>query len=232
MIFKPELARLIMQGKKTATRRPANGVPCRYKPGVDYAIQPGRGKSAVGRINVVDVERQQLGDLTYREALAEGFRTTADFARYWLALYDRTLELGELNADQVLELWRDRYGRSEVWAITFELCKPVLITVPEIPLYLHRYAHRAPTTDRSQRALGEPEIIDIRIARKHRSVARAQHATEHQQQFNRLRSSQLGAQVRETVLSALHDGLDPSEQITEIERQVAAIKHMRTRMAA
>lgn len=216
-----------MQGKKTATRRPANGVRCRYQPGRDYSVQPGRGKSAVGRIDVVDVERQVLGDLTYADAIAEGFRSSADFARYWLRLYDPLVELDHLNADQVLTLWSERYGRAEVWAITFELGKPVLITVPERALFLHKYAHRPPTTDPSQRALGEPEIIDIAIAREHRSIARARHEAEHLQQQNRQRASRLGARVRETVLRTLHDGLDPSEQIAAIERQITAIKQLR-----
>lgn len=45
VIFRPELARKIIRGEKTMTRRPIKPgeTTCRYRPGRDYAVQPGRG---------------------------------------------------------------------------------------------------------------------------------------------------------------------------------------------
>ena len=62
MIFKPELAEKVLAGEKTETRRVVKDgeVECRYVPGRDYAVQPGRGKRAIGRIYITDVRREKL----------------------------------------------------------------------------------------------------------------------------------------------------------------------------
>lgn len=102
MIFKPELAQMVLEGRKTVTRRPVKQapsgglhgdlwLPCRYKPGRTYAIQPGRGKRAVGRIRVLDVRRMELGTPNAHgklvDALREGFSSWEDFREYWTGLY-------------------------------------------------------------------------------------------------------------------------------------------------
>jgi hypothetical protein len=49
-------------------------LPCRYKAGKTYAVQPGRGKAAVGRILIKKIEyREQAKTISEPEALAEGF---------------------------------------------------------------------------------------------------------------------------------------------------------------
>lgn len=81
MNFKPELAAKVMSGDKTVTRRLVSDNPrspwwrekCSLKVGRDYAICPGRGKNAIGRVRIVSVERQMLGYLSKVEAEAEGF---------------------------------------------------------------------------------------------------------------------------------------------------------------
>ncbi len=78
------MAKLILAGKKTQTRRLA----CRYVPGRVYAIQPGRGRKSVGQLTVTDVrEDERLGDLALRDARREGFRTTDEFRAYWTELH-------------------------------------------------------------------------------------------------------------------------------------------------
>lgn len=103
MIFRPELVRKIAAGKKTQTRRPvkAGEAQCRYRPGRDYAVQPGRGKPARFRIQVLAVKSTTLGAITFEEAKAEGFRTRDEFLDYWRELY------GDVDEDQM------------VWAIAF-----------------------------------------------------------------------------------------------------------------
>ena len=89
MIFRPELARKIIRGEKTMTRRPIKPGEkhCRYQEGRDYAVQPGSGKPESCRILILTVEGQALGDLTYRDARAEGFKTRQDFQAYWAGLH-------------------------------------------------------------------------------------------------------------------------------------------------
>jgi hypothetical protein len=56
--FRPELAEKVMRGEKTVTRRIASTNPrspwysdrCGLKTGRDYAVCPGRGKHALGRV--------------------------------------------------------------------------------------------------------------------------------------------------------------------------------------
>lgn len=99
MIFKRELIEKILAGEKTVTRRPVrygnptrplSPYPCRYKVGRTYAIQPGRGKKAVGRIRILSVELQPLSRISGRgEAQREGFAHAVDFLSYWAQLYNK-----------------------------------------------------------------------------------------------------------------------------------------------
>ena len=84
MIFRPELVPLVLDGRKTQTRR--LGV-FEYTPGRDYAVQPGRGKHAVGRIKVTAVRRERLGDISQADALREGFASRWEFIAYWRDLH-------------------------------------------------------------------------------------------------------------------------------------------------
>jgi hypothetical protein len=98
MIFSPDLCELILAGEKTVTRRPVKFIPgtltipvpfapCRYLPGIDYAIQPGRGKKSLGRIRVKSVIRQEVGEITPNDARREGFSGRLGFVDRWKLLY-------------------------------------------------------------------------------------------------------------------------------------------------
>lgn len=119
MIFAPDLAEKVLAGRKTVTRRPRTGsnpsglpggwvdIPCRYKPGHTYAVQPGRGKKAIGRIRVLSVRPEWMTDLTEDEIRREGFASQDEFVAKWLAIYGRGS-------------WLDI-----VWRIEFELVNAV-----------------------------------------------------------------------------------------------------------
>lgn len=87
MNFRPELAAKVMAGEKTVTRRLVSDNPrspwwtkgCSLKPGRSYAVCPGRGKNAIGRVTVTDVRMEMLGHVTESEAHKEGFASIADF---------------------------------------------------------------------------------------------------------------------------------------------------------
>ena len=52
-----------------------------------YPVQRGRGRPAEGHVIVTSVEQARLGDLTQRDAMAEGFATRAAFLGYWADLH-------------------------------------------------------------------------------------------------------------------------------------------------
>jgi hypothetical protein len=107
MLFKPELCAFILEGKKTQTRRMCRdgevligaggkgtrpvtdgdrgiGVytarGCRYGVAKSYALQPGRGKRAVGRVTITAIRYcARAADISEDDARAEGFATVDDF---------------------------------------------------------------------------------------------------------------------------------------------------------
>lgn len=116
MLFQPHLCRMILNGRKTETRRlvkpgRVGAAPrCFYRAGHSYrlerpmrldeanehqaAIIEGRRrgrppKKEVGRIQITSVRQEPLGDITFASARAEGFRTQDDFKAYWVRLHDR-----------------------------------------------------------------------------------------------------------------------------------------------
>lgn len=111
MIFRPELAEKVLAGDKTQTRRLKSDNPrspwwrerCAYVVGREYAIQPGRGKVAIGRLLITEVREALLGDISYGDARAEGFESPSHFMRYFRELN------GDLDYDAPL------------WALTFSL---------------------------------------------------------------------------------------------------------------
>lgn len=106
MIFSPKLAEAILRGEKTVTRRPVKyakspvsgrwlPVPCRYSVGGTYAVQPtvesgpdkGRGGKEIGRIRILSVTEEELGQVEWREARREGCQDFSEFRRYWWKFY-------------------------------------------------------------------------------------------------------------------------------------------------
>lgn len=93
MLFKPELAQKILRGEKTQTRRvvkPGEGLEfhiaqnggelkavynnrgLKWIVGQTYAIQPGRGKAAIGRFRLLDIRQEIAKDISEADAIAEG----------------------------------------------------------------------------------------------------------------------------------------------------------------
>lgn len=97
MNFRPGLAQAILDGRKTVTRRvpsanprsPWYGVMCGVKAGRSYAVCPGRGKTAIGRVAVTAVDLLPLGHLDDAEARREGFASADEFEAVWVDLNGR-----------------------------------------------------------------------------------------------------------------------------------------------
>jgi hypothetical protein len=89
--FQPELAAAVMAGSKTVTRRLVSDNPrspwwrerCSLRVGRTYAVCPGRGKAAIGRVWITGATRMRLGCLSEAEARREGFEDAAGFAEAW-----------------------------------------------------------------------------------------------------------------------------------------------------
>lgn len=106
MNFRPELAAKVMAGEKTVTRRLVSDNPrspwwvekCGLQVGKTYAVCPGRGKHAIGRVEITRVSRVRLDLLTPSAALKEGFRSPAEFKTAWKAING--------NYDMLALVWR------------------------------------------------------------------------------------------------------------------------------
>lgn len=130
MQFKPELAQKILTGEKTQTRRTVKPGEYLYDPipdtkmvlgankrtkdrctkyltkwvvGQTYAIQPGRGKAAIGRFKLLDIRRERVQDITEQDAIAEGFGSISEF----FGVFE------SINGKAALD--------KEVWVLTFEV---------------------------------------------------------------------------------------------------------------
>ena len=112
MNFQPGLAALVMKGEKTVTRRLVSDNPrspwyrgqCALKVSHDYAVCPGRGKHAIGRVKVTRVSREPLHlALNPGEAEKEGFPHAESFLAAWKVI----------NGD-----WDDM---ATVWRVEFEV---------------------------------------------------------------------------------------------------------------
>lgn len=104
MNFQAELAAKVMAGEKTVTRRLVSNNPrspwwrerCSLKVDHTYAVCPGRGKNAIGRVRIVSVEKMHLGQwLTTAEVRNEGFGSRREFREAWAAINGRWSD-GEL----------------------------------------------------------------------------------------------------------------------------------------
>lgn len=91
MNFRPELAQAVMAGRKTVTRRLTSDNPrspwfkgaCSLKVNQTYAVCPGRGKNAIGRVRIRSVRKERLGWLGPHDAIHEGFPDVWSFQAAW-----------------------------------------------------------------------------------------------------------------------------------------------------
>lgn len=81
MIFRKELAELILDGKKTATRRAMSDNPrspwwkggCSYSKGQVFAVQNGRGKVAIAEATITDIYADAPILISHKQSREEGF---------------------------------------------------------------------------------------------------------------------------------------------------------------
>ena len=95
MIFQRTID-MVLQGRKTQTRRIIKTDKAPAKSGKSLAVQPGRGKKAVCHVKVIAVRKARLGDLSKEGAQAEGYENREDFIKVWKEMY------GDFNPEQMV----------------------------------------------------------------------------------------------------------------------------------
>jgi hypothetical protein len=114
MMFKAELARLVLAGEKTVTRRLAKDNPrspwwlerCRYRAGSRLPVACSYSAPPLGWIDVVSVERMRLGRLDADEARREGFTTVEEFEAAWTRING--------SYDEDMLVWRVEFSPAPV----------------------------------------------------------------------------------------------------------------------
>ena len=117
---------------KTQTRRLATGAPRiiingetfqvesvgQWKVGKSYAVQPGRGKHAVGRITILRLWAEDAREISDVDVRAGGYADKIDFMRVWVKMHDLTLHRQEYWGLESAKERPEYFYKS--WAIEFE----------------------------------------------------------------------------------------------------------------
>ena len=90
----------------------------RWEVGRTYAVQPGRGKKAVGRIRLMSIRKEQVQEISEADAIAEGFEMNT---RHWI--WGRTPEVKFRYLWDCINAKRGYPWDSDplVWALNFTL---------------------------------------------------------------------------------------------------------------
>lgn len=106
MLFAPFSIDKVLSGEKTVTRRLAKSPKCKYRPGLICSIKINVDSDSLGLIEIVDVKKEVLGQLTSKEAMLEGFGGKQGFYLFWDKLYG--------NIDFDTPVWRIEFSLKEL----------------------------------------------------------------------------------------------------------------------
>jgi len=85
MLFKPEHKQMILEGKKTATRR-AWKRPMVKVGGIYKCKLKMLSKEYFAKIKVTELYEQELGEMTDEDAEKEGYKDVEDFRNIWIKI--------------------------------------------------------------------------------------------------------------------------------------------------
>lgn len=216
--FKRQLLDKIEAGTKTMTRRPikiGDLGECRLKVGRSYAIQPGRGQLAVGRVTITDVRSERLGAISPDDARREGFArngvgSTQMFFDYWRELHG--------NVDEDLLVWviSFAYGHDQLR----------LLSTP-VPGRSGDY-----TTALGQTIDSEAEAVDEQSQERFTAGAAKHDGLRAQKRRERWEAQTLGARLDHAVERAEREGRDVGRLIARAEAAIKAFERDNKRKAA
>ena len=92
-----------------------------YEVGKTYAVQPGRGQAAVGRIRITSIRQEDVRQISKADALAEGFSGPLEFLRVWCGMHDPAAIKQAGSAGDYLQIGDRPAERYQAWALTFEV---------------------------------------------------------------------------------------------------------------
>jgi hypothetical protein len=85
----------------------------------DYAVQPARTKPAVARIKLLGIERQDVRQISWQDARAEGFTDEFEFMRVWVAMHDKAVS--KMQYWGMKSLQERPAHLYDAWVLRFEL---------------------------------------------------------------------------------------------------------------
>ena len=104
----------------------------KWQVGRTYAVQPGRGKKAVGRIRITEIRRERVQDISEEDAIAEGIYRHSDPCA-WTYTYQgkEGLHFFGRAVWAFADLWDGIHKKPdtrwadnpETWALTFEVVR-------------------------------------------------------------------------------------------------------------
>lgn len=97
-----------------------------YEVGKTYAVQPARGKSAVARMRIMSIRREDVCNISYEDARAEGFSSIEEFLQIWCLIHDPAAlkKANKFNGYHFYDVATSRPAeRYDAWVLTFELVK-------------------------------------------------------------------------------------------------------------
>jgi hypothetical protein len=136
LILAPEQARLVLAGKKTQMRVPITQPKNVTRPnGTSYLSTPqtfpvGKPHTLRSDLHVIvtDTAIVTLGDITQRDAIAEGHKTTDAFRVWWVSTHDKPWvnryvlkHDSSPSEDMAVARFHQHHAQRDVWAITFML---------------------------------------------------------------------------------------------------------------
>jgi len=107
MLFKRDLFDKVLNGEKTATRRPLKKKGIKnYETGHIYGIRNGYTRYKAW-VLIKRKYKQKLGDMTEEDAHKEGFRSLQEFQKKWTQLY------GSWNPEQIVWVYEFKLANAD-----------------------------------------------------------------------------------------------------------------------
>lgn len=216
MIFSPKLARLIIAGRKTQTRRKVKDdeAACRYKSGRHYALQVPAPKGSRARaltkdgyrLEVLDTRCEMVGEISFEDARAEGFKSREEFFDYWRLLYGPRADLEQF-----------------VWAISFRL-------FGDPPNFLHVDSSHGYTSNHRDALPDEPEAVHGSELSELTGSREAMQRYDLQMATERMQLERLPLSERIRRLEECPD-IDLTRNLARIRQGVEAAEAKRRRLA-
>lgn len=101
----------------------------RYMVGSKYTVQPGRGKKAIGRFDLLEIIQEDVRCISLTDALAESFTSALEFLIAWTEFYDsiahKSITHQPVRSPKPMLLHDRPKNLYRAWVLRFELCEVI-----------------------------------------------------------------------------------------------------------